>query len=173
MAHVTHLCRREFSCYSSVTMFDILVYLYETYYRPDACPEPEALARKLSAVGFDDIEISEALDWLNGLREMAGTTTPALESSGTRFYIAQETDTLGSAAVGFIQFLELAGLLTASQREIVIERALALDESPVTLGKLKIIVLMLLWSQGKEPDALMFDDLFGSDEEDAAPRLLH
>ncbi len=40
------------------------------------------------------------------------------------------------------------------------------------LGKLKVIVLMLLWSQGKEPDALMFDDLFGSDE-DQAPRLLH
>jgi len=171
--YVTLLCRKELSCYSSVTMFDILVYLYETYYRPDACPEPAALARKLSAVGFDDVEISEALDWLNGLTEMAGTTNPALESSGTRFYIAQEVDTLGTAAVGFIQFLELAGLLTASQREIVIERALALDEAPVTLGKLKIIVLMLLWSQGKEPDALMFDDLFGSDEEDAAPRLLH
>jgi Smg protein len=31
---------------------------------------------------------------------------------------------------------------------------------------------MLLWSQGKEPDALMFDDLFASDE-DQAPRLLH
>jgi Smg protein len=31
---------------------------------------------------------------------------------------------------------------------------------------------MLLWSQGKEPDALMFDDLFGSDDEQA-PRLLH
>jgi len=171
---VTHLCRGELSCYSSVTMFDILVYLYETYYRPDACPEPEALARKLSAVGFDDIEISEALDWLNGLTEMAGTINPALESSGTRFYVSQEVDTLGSAAVGFIQFLELAGLLTACQREIVIERALALDESPVTLGKLKIIVLMLLWSQGKEPDALMFDDLFGADEdEDAEPRLLH
>jgi Smg protein len=34
---------------------------------------------------------------------------------------------------------------------------------------------MLLWSQGKEPDALMFDDLFGpeDDDEDAEPRLLH
>jgi len=39
-------------------MFDILVYLYETYYRPDACPEPVALAKKLSAIGFDDVEIS-------------------------------------------------------------------------------------------------------------------
>jgi Smg protein len=31
---------------------------------------------------------------------------------------------------------------------------------------------MLLWSQGKEPDALMFDDLFGDDDEQV-PRLLH
>ncbi len=154
-------------------MFDILVYLYETYYRPDACPEPEALARKLSAVGFDDVEISEAIVWLTDLTEMAGAqTSESFSSSGTRFYVEQEYDALGTAAVGFIQFLESANVLTPVQREIVIERALALEESPVGLGKLKIIVLMLLWSQGKEPDALMFDDLFGSDDEQA-PRLLH
>ncbi|QYF94525.1 DUF494 domain-containing protein [Massilia sp. PAMC28688] len=154
-------------------MFDILVYLYETYYRPDACPEPEALARKLSAVGFDEEEISEAIVWLSDLTEMAGADTgAAFASSGTRFYVEQEYDALGTPAVGFIQFLESAKVLTPVQREIVIERALALEESPVGLGKLKIIVLMLLWSQGKEPDALMFDDLFGSDDEQA-PRLLH
>jgi Smg protein len=154
-------------------MFDILVYLYETYYRPDACPEPAALAKKLSAVGFDDVEISEALVWLNDLAAMAGVEQSlTAASSGTRFYVRQELDILGAPAVGFIQFLESAGLLSPLQREIVIERALALDEAPVSLGKLKIIVLMLLWSQGKEPDALMFDDLFGA-EEDQAPRLLH
>jgi Smg protein len=154
-------------------MFDILVYLYETYYRPDACPEPAALARKLSAVGIDEVEISEALVWLTDLTEMAGGDLDFVSSSdGIRFYVDQEYDVLGTAAVGFIQFLESARVLTPVQREIVIERALVLDESPVGLGKLKIIVLMLLWSQGKEPDALMFDDLFGSDDEQT-PRLLH
>jgi Smg protein len=34
-------------------MFDVLVYLYENYWRPDACPEPKQLSRKLSAVGFE------------------------------------------------------------------------------------------------------------------------
>ncbi len=152
-------------------MFDILVYLYETYYRPDACPEPAALARKLSAVGFDDVDISEALGWLTDLTEMA-VREPLASSSGTRFYVDAEYDALGSAAIGFIQFLESAKVLSAEQREIVIERAQALEARPVSLGKLKVIVLMLLWSQGKEPDALMFDDLFGSDDEQA-PRLLH
>ena len=154
-------------------MFDILVYLYETYYRPDACPEPAALARKLSAVGFDEPEISEALEWLTDLAAMAGAPQAlTLESTGTRFYAEQEIDVLGIGAIGFIQFLENAKVLSPLQREIVIERALALDESPVTPGKLKVIVLMLSWSQGTEPDSLMFDDLFDADEEQT-PRLLH
>jgi len=154
-------------------MFDILVYLYETYYRPDACPEPEALAKKLSAVGFDDVEISEALVWLNDLTAMAGVEhSLTAESTGMRIYVDEERDVLGTDAIGFIQFLESAKVLTPLQREIVIERALSLEEAPVSLGQLKVIVLMLLWSQGKEPDALMFDDLFGADD-DAPPRLLH
>ena len=33
-------------------MFDVLVYLYENYWRPDACPSHQQLSRKLSAVGF-------------------------------------------------------------------------------------------------------------------------
>ena len=52
-------------------MFDVLVYLYENYWRPDACPEPQQLRRKLSAVGFESEEIQEALRWLEGLASSA------------------------------------------------------------------------------------------------------
>ena len=55
----------------SVFMFEVLVYLYETYWRPDACPEHGQLARKLSAVGFENDEIAEALNWLDGLADTA------------------------------------------------------------------------------------------------------
>ena len=40
-------------------MFDVLVYLYENYWRPDACPDQQQLKRKLSAVGFDYQRIGE------------------------------------------------------------------------------------------------------------------
>ncbi|WP_025918137.1 DUF494 family protein [Herminiimonas sp. CN] len=159
-------------------MFDILVYLYETYYRPDACPDAAALSRKLSAVGFEDAEISEALGWMQDLARATDTFAnyyPQQQTAfsfGLRIYPEQESDVLGAAAIGFIQFLEQALVLDAVQREIVIERALALGESPLPLDKLKVIVLLVLWSQGKEPDALIFDELF---EDDAQPRqcLLH
>ena len=159
-------------------MFDVLVYLYETYYRPDACPDTAALARKLSAVGFEEDEISEALAWLTRLAESTGMLKEqdpqqqALSSSGLRIYAAQEMNALGVAAVGLIQFLESAKVLDAVQREIVIERALAVNESPLPLDKLKVIVLMMLWSQGKEPDGLIFDEVF-LDDMSPKQRLLH
>ncbi|MCH8621381.1 DUF494 domain-containing protein [Undibacterium sp. TS12] len=154
-------------------MFDILVYLYETYYRPDACPDTAALTKKLSAVGFPEEEISEALNWLTGLAVTSGEPDAAAPlSTGFRVYAQQEIAVLGTPAIGFIQFLESAGLLNASQREIVIERALVVNESPLPLDKLRIIVLMMLWSQGSEPDMLMFDELLLSDD-DSVVRLLH
>ena len=158
-------------------MFEVLVYLYETYYRPDACPEPQALVKKLAAVGFEDEEISRALGWLTDLAETNNEFTDrypqqASFSFGTRIYVEQELSLLGTEAVGFIEFLESAQVINAIQREIVMERALAAGESPMALDTLKVIVLMVLWSQGKEPDSLMFDELF-VDPDDTEPRLLH
>ncbi len=158
-------------------MFDVLVYLYETYYRPDACPDSDALVKKLSAIGFEEEEISKALGWLTDLAEATNEHSDRYSqqtafSFGIRIYVPQEYDVLGTEAIGFIQFLESAKVINPVQREIVIERALAISERQVSLDKLKVIVLMVLWSQGKEPDGLIFDELF-SDEEDAEPRLLH
>jgi Smg protein len=158
-------------------MFDVLVYLYETYYRPEACPDSDALVKKLSAVGFEEEEISEALGWLTGLAEATNELSgrypqQAASSAGIRLYARQELDVLGTDAVGFLQFLESAKVIDSIQREIIIERALAASEAQVSLDKLKVIVLMVLWSQGKEPDGLIFDELF-SDEDDFEPRLLH
>jgi Smg protein len=153
-------------------MFDILVYLYETYYRPEACPDPEALAKKLCAVGFDEDEISEAIDWLAVMKLTSQNHHIQPNPGGFRIFASQEVTVLGSSAIGFIQFLESAKLINPQQREIIIERALAVNETPISLDKLKIIVLMMLWSQGKEPDLFMFDELLLSDEQ-TKPPLLH
>ena len=44
-------------------------------------------------------------------------------------------------------------------REMVIDRAMALGTGPLDLEDLKIIVLMVFWSLGEEPDALILDEL--------------
>ncbi len=152
-------------------MFEILVYLYETYYRPDACPDAGTLAKKLSAAGFEGEEINSALSWLSGLATVTQTTVPVAyaESSSFRVYVDQEYERLGAESIGFLSFLESAGVLNPLLREIVIERALATEERPVSLESLKVIVLMVFWSQGEEPDALILEELL----EDGAPRQMH
>ena len=152
-------------------MFEVLVYLYENYYRPDACPDAGTLAKKLSAAGFEGDEINNALSWLSGLATVTQTTVPVAyaESSSFRVYVDQEYERLGAESIGFLSFLESAGVLNPLLREVVIERALATDQRPVSLESLKVIVLMVFWSQGEEPDALILEELL----EDGAPRQMH
>jgi len=150
-------------------MFDVLVYLYETYWRPDACPEHAQLARKLTAVGFETDEIQEALSWLQGLAEASEAVHTEQSPHALRVYSTGEVDHLGETSIGFISFLESAGVLPGPMREMVIDRAMAISGSPMDLEDLKIIVLMVFWSLGEEPDALILDELFVAPED----RLIH
>lgn len=150
-------------------MFDVLVYLYENYWRPDACPDHALLARKLSAVGFESDEIQDALSWLDGLASTAEAYSGEQSADAMRVYTPAEQDLLGEESIGFVSFLESAGVLPPPMREMVIDRASAIPGGPLDLEDLKIIVLMVFWSLGKEPDALILDELF-VDEED---RLIH
>ena len=159
-------------------MFEVLVFVYENYWRGDACPEPHALERKLSAHGFEPDEIQEALAWLDGLNIAAQNACPPapsqLESmpeaqASMRVYSIAEQDHLGAECLGFISFLEGAGVLPPALREIVVDRALAAPGEPVHLDALKIIVLMVYWRFGHEPDALILDELC----DDAEDRVAH
>ena len=146
-------------------MFDVLVYLYENYWRPDACPDHEQLTRKLSAVGFESEEIEDALAWLEGLEQGAHTDNQAQSAQGMRIYTDAEHDLLGEESIGFISFLESSGVLPPTMREMVLDRAKAVGEGPIDLDDLKVIVLMVFWSLGEEPDALILDELSLSPEQ--------
>lgn len=152
-------------------MFDVLVYVFENYL-PDACPKPEVLAVKLSAAGFPEDEISEALDWLAGLeavRAAAGFHRPP-QPGLMRIYDEDETSRLSADCRGFLAFLEQAGAIDAAVREMILERALAVGDAPVSLGRFKVIVLMVMWRQQLSLDSLIFEELLADDDED---RLLH
>ena len=154
-------------------MFEVLVFVYEHYWRGDACPELQQLGRRLSAHGFEPDEIHDALVWLDGLtlaaqsasldpselQDKAAQAAPAQSLGSMRVYSVAEQDHLGAQCLGFVSFLESSGVLPAAMREIVIDRAMAAPGNPVSIDDLKIIVLMVYWSFGQEPDALVLDEL--------------
>ncbi len=156
-------------------MFEVLVFVYENYWRGDACPQWEQLGRKLSAVGFEPEEIQEALAWLTGLTVATrGAQNPGSQNltaeaphllaqtaaaDSMRVYSVEEQNRLGPECLGFLHLMESAQVLPAAMREVVIDRAMASSSEMLGLDDLKIILLMVYWSFGHEPDALVLDEL--------------
>ncbi len=170
-------------------MFEVLVFVYENYWRGDACPQWNHLERKLNAVGFEEQEIKEALHWLTDLNQATHNTqrtdagaprgsAPSLAAADSadpqaltsmRVFSVAEQNRLGAEGLGFIRFLESAAVLPSHMREIVVDRAMACGSDLLSLEDLKIIVLMVYWSFGEEPEALILDELC----DDASDRLAH
>lgn len=149
-------------------MFDILVYLFENYIRADAFPESEQLARKLTAAGFEEDEIQEALEWLSGLRSISSAQRPEIDpgNGSMRIFADVELARIDARCRGFLAFLESAGVLDALSREMIIDRAMALTGSTLTLGRFKVIVLMVLWQQDHPMDSLLLDELLVEEDEE-------
>ena len=81
------------------------------------------------------------------------------QPTSIRIFSALEQQHLGAQCLGYVTFLESAAALPAPMREVVIDRAMAAPGGPVDLDDLKTIILMVYWSFGQEPDALVLDEL--------------
>jgi len=145
-------------------MFEVLVYLFENYFEANIHPDQHTLAKELSAAGFEDADINGAFDWFDALEAMSQQDTQAnIASPGIlRIYSEIESKKISSESLGFLMFLEQAGVLNPAQRELVIDRAMALPEA-ISLEETKWIVLMALWNQGKAGDYLFVEDALFSD----------
>ncbi len=144
-------------------VLDVLMYLFETYVDAEEEPEPDQneLRDELTRAGFGDTEIDHALDWLDGLAEnQGGLTYNPQTAHGTRIYNDVEQVRLDTGSRGFITYLEQIGILSPTQREILIDRLLALDTRDIDVEQIKWVVLMVLFSQpGQELAYARMEDL--------------
>jgi Smg protein len=145
-------------------MFDILVYVFENCRQADVSHDPERVARKLSAAGFDDTEISAALSWLAGVVRTPQRSLAPLPESSTAFraFAPKELAKLDADCRGFLLFLERSGILSPASREHVIERALATAGETLSLNQIKLIVVMVLWSQQAPASQLVAEELLSA-----------
>lgn len=145
-------------------MYDILAYLFENCQQAEVADDRERVARKLSAAGFDDSDISEALHWLAGVLRAPQPGTAPLPDRRTSFraFAPRETAKLDAECRGFLITLEQSGILNAATRELVLERSLAASGHSLSLDQLKLIVLMVLWNQHTPTSQLLAEDLFSA-----------
>jgi Smg protein len=145
-------------------VLDVLMYLFETYVDTEEDPEPDQneLRLELSRAGFGDSEIERALEWLDGLTDHQeclnyGTVT----ARSTRIYNEFEHERLDAYCRGYITYLEQTEILSPPQREVLVDRLLALESADIDVDQIKWVVLMVLFSQpGQEQAYARMEDLF-------------
>jgi Smg protein len=148
------------------SILDVLLYLFEHYIADDSdlARDRDSLQNSLLQAGFSPSEISKAFDWLDGLADRRPGPTAPRANGPTRIYFGPELDKLDVECRGFLLFLEQHGILDHDQRELVLDRAMALDQDELDLDDLKWVVLMVLFNQpGSEAayawmETQMFED---------------
>ena len=137
------------------TVFDILVYVFDHYMLEElpVSAEREDIARDLETAGFGGANVERALDWLADLAHERERPGLDVNERAFRLYAEEESSRLDSACRGLLLALERGGILSPTQREIVIERLLALDTEELNLEQVKWVVLMVLSCQPGEEAA--------------------
>ena len=145
-------------------MYEILVYVFENCQQAELASDRERIAKKLSAAGFEDSDISEALHWLAGVTGASEGSVEMLPVSAHAFraFAPREAAKLDAQCRGFLITLEQSGILDMQTRELVIERALAAAGDSLSLEQLKLVVLMVLWNRQTATSRLVAEDLFSS-----------
>ncbi len=147
---------------------DILIYLYENYMDSDQqSPSTQAeLHDELMQAGFPEREIDRAFQWMDELAtQQSVQDTQAYADKSFRVYTEQEQQRLDPDCRGLLLFLEQSNILDQAARELVIERAIALDHVRIGVDELKWIVLMVLMNQpGQENAFAQMEELIYNDQ---------
>ena len=136
------------------SILDVLLYLFEHYFTDDAdlvrdrdSLRSGPLFDELGKAGFSPAEINKAFEWLDALAEQRPSPSAPRANGPVRVFFGPELDKLDVECRGFLLFLEQQNILDADQRELVLDRAMALDQEQLDLDDLKWVVLMVLFNQ--------------------------
>ncbi len=137
-------------------ILDVLTFMFDFLFEAaeeDSGQEldDDLLKSHLSEAGFDSVRIDKALNWLENIASLQdGRVTPFTTHNSIRVYSDDEQGKLDTRARGFIMFMENMGQLSPSQREMVIDQVMSLEDSKLSMDDLKWVVMMVI---GNSTDA--------------------
>lgn len=132
------------------SVLDVLIYLFDHYVEQELeiIPNQKNLKSQLNQAGFADIQIDKAINWLEGLAVKKDEFDVGIvHSRSTRVFSSIENEKLDVECKGFLIFLEQSGVLYSEDRELVIDRVMALETETIELQQLKWVVLMVLFNR--------------------------
>ena len=139
-------------------ILDVLTFMFDILFESaeqDSAQEvdDDLLKSHLSDAGFDAVRIEKALNWLENIAALQNGSITAFDTThnSMRIYNEFEKNKLDAKARGFIMFMENMGQLSASQREIVIDQVMSLEDSKLTIDDLKWVVMMVIGNSAETP----------------------
>jgi len=139
-------------------ILDVLTFMFDILFESaekDSAQEvdDDLLKSHLSEAGFDADRIEKALPCLEHIAALQAAWFAAFHTTpiSLRIYNAVEKNKLDSKSRGFIMFMENMGQLSASQREIVIDQVMSLEDSKLTIDDLKWVVMMVIGNSTEAP----------------------
>lgn len=154
-------------------VMDVLMFLFDNYLTVEegVLADEETLTDELREAGFEVREIDKAFHWLEDLVKVRQSVGVYVEQKTSfRVYTLEEEKKLGVGCRGFLLGLEQTGIVDPNSREIILERAMAIETPNIRLSEFKRIVgLIMLRRTQSEAVVAWLEDLIFND----APEHMH
>jgi len=141
-------------------MFEVLVFMFENYFANHSLPDDNILEQELSAAGFEKSDILGAFDWFQEMKSMLSDSDKHYSHAITamRAFTNSELKRINMESRGFIIFLQQANVINDVERDLIIDRAMALKQTEIRIEEMRWITMMALWNKGREKDYLFVED---------------
>lgn len=131
-------------------VLDILMYIFETYLEDDqsVLPSQDSVVSELSRIGFREDNVTKAFNWLDDLADLKDShmLIEQTDIRNMRTFSALEMDKIEPPARAQLLSLVELDVISPAQRELIIDKALALDISPINLEQMRWVILMVLFN---------------------------
>lgn len=137
-------------------MFEVLVFMFKNYFTNQDMLDNVTMEQELSAAGFEQDDILGAFGWFHEMKSMF-TLDYSHEKTALRIFTQDETKIINTESLGFLIFLQQAKVINDVERDLIVDRAMALD-TKLGIEEMRWITMMALWSQGREKDYSFVED---------------
>jgi Smg protein len=145
-------------------VLEVLLFIFEYFFDDESSysEKDDDLVSTLEQCGFGSSEVNKALLWLDDLVDLKDLdySPGADKTTAIRVYTPNEKEKLNTDCRGFILFMEQMDILDCKARELVIDRAIALEGEDVDLDRLKWVMMMVLYNMpDKEGEFVWIENL--------------
>ena len=141
-------------------MFEVLVFMFENYIAHHALPDDDIMTQELSAAGFEQSDIVGAVDWFHEMKNMVIEPPRVYEHQHTSMRIFSEIEQkkISLESISFVIFLQQANVINDVERDLILDRAMALKQEQIKIEEMRWITMIALWNAGREKDYLFVED---------------